>query len=186
MEHVVIPGKLYDEGVDGLRTAIIGHSHYIEKDEIDRQTLTQEVLDRVISGNEPLRFFTSISRAFGHEPEAFFAKVLFFNFIPTVVPSQNDWGASEQIQDGLDRLTRLLAEFTPDVAIAFSSKIWWALHHADAERLTYLDDGRDWIAVSEFGDCELVICRHPQGASTAHLSRVIRLAQKRARERKAK
>jgi hypothetical protein len=183
MEHTVQPGSFYEKGVDGLRTMVIGHSHYIWDGEVDRKNLTQEVLDRVRLGSERLRFFTSVARAFGHEPEAFFDKVAFFNFIPTVVASQNDWGTDEQIQHGLDRTARLLSQFAPDVAIAFSSKIWWALHHSGSEGLTYLDDRKDWIAVDRLAGRELIICRHPQGASSAYLSRVVRVAQDRARKR---
>lgn len=186
MEHLVKPGPSYVQGVGGLKTAVIGHSHYIGDGTDDRESLTQEVLERVRLGSEPLPFFTSIARAFGHEPANFFEKALFFNFIPTVVASQNHWGTNEQIQQGLNRLELLLSEHMPDVAIAFSSKIWWALHHAGFKGLTYLDDGKDWIAVNQFPDCELIICRHPQGASSVHLSRVARVAQERARERKAK
>jgi hypothetical protein len=119
----------YAGGIKGQRIAICGHSH--KSHEGFGPDLTNEILERVVTGEVSAPFFTKIMTAFGYKsPRHFWPKVLFFNFIPTCVDPfhrRTEAGATAgQINQGRTRLLRLLDEHSPQKLLVFSGKVTWA------------------------------------------------------------
>lgn len=119
----------YANGIKRQRIAICGHSH--KSDEGCHPGLTNEILQRVVAGEDSSPFFAKIMTSFGYKsPRHFWPKVLFFNFIPTSVdPVHRRWEAGAtagQISQARARFLHLLDEHRPQKVLVFSRKVEWA------------------------------------------------------------
>lgn len=127
IEHQPWVGKEYSDGLDGQRIAIIGFSHHRAEDESDTTSFTFDVMQEVID-RDPYAFFRQVRQYFDAKAvETFWNRVLFFNFLPDCVGSDNQRygdGTPEQLQRGKQRVLKLFAEHRPHKAFIFSKKAW--------------------------------------------------------------
>ena len=174
IEHRCWRPDRYHEGIAGSRIAISGYSHY--SNEGDDAELTNLVVARVVSGESRYAFFTSVARAFGFEPSAFWPRVIFFNFVPSIVGSSADkFAVAGELENerARARVRRLLDEHAPDKLFVFSEKAWAAFPKTDGERAGLIAKGalvKSGTYTTRSGKKVLAAGgRHPQGASANEL-----------------
>lgn len=179
IEHLCWRPALYEEGIAGSRIAICGYSHY--SDEGDHDGLTIDIVGDVVSGAAPYRFFTSIARAFGYDDRAaFWNRVLFFNFVPTIVGASEDKFAvasNYANERARARIQRIIEEHEPHKLFVFSEKAWATFPKTNEEVAGAVPQGADVRAgtyttshghrVGAFG------LRHPQGATASELREAV-------------
>jgi hypothetical protein len=170
------------KGIGGQRIAIIGYSHHSDG---DREGLTREVILGVIEGEYKIRFFTSIRKYFEFDdPEDFWGRVLFFNFLPERIGTKNEkygTGSGEQTRKAIERTLRILAQEKPDKVLFFTTKGWRAFRETiekSAGPLTPLLQKSPEPAWGRYtiGNHQVLICgfRHPQGAKTQDMRNQVR------------
>jgi diadenosine tetraphosphatase ApaH/serine/threonine PP2A family protein phosphatase len=132
-----IDERRYHEGIDGQRVAVVGYSHYEGEDEPDGDDFTTSVVQRVISGEYRLPFFTNIRNYFGADDHAsFWPRVLFFNYLPDYIGGRDkkfEAGSPAQIERAQQRFKCLIRRYEPHKVIAFSKKAWTAFPETSEE-----------------------------------------------------
>jgi hypothetical protein len=185
VEHLPWIGEHYANGIKNQRVAIVGHSHPSEKGEQDLNDYTNQIVKQFIEGQN-IKFFSIIQRYFGFENRSeFWNRVLFINYISDWVPSRYHPGTGEQIDRAKQRFQKLLSTERPDKIFVFTSKGWSILpptrEECDHSGLRPIS-----VEISEFspfrwgtyvaGDHTAMAfgLRHPQGANTKLMQRVVR------------
>lgn len=122
------------------RICVVGYSHYTERDEPDRASLTNDVVKKVMAKDfGDSSFWRSITTYFGNgsSPEdvcTFWNSVLFFNFLPQAVgTAMFATGKKDQIESAQARFLSILQEHKPKNVLVFSKKAWEALPEMDQE-----------------------------------------------------
>ena len=173
-------------GIDKQTIAIVGYSHYQSANEVDHESLTNEIVQAIVDGTFKHHFFTSIRNYFGYtDHKAFWSKVYFFNFIPESIGTNEDKflaGTEEQCQKGRMRFLRILAEEPIDKVFIFSIKGWRGFPETTLEeqaggKCTPLVEGSDepnW-GTYDSGGRKVLTCgfRHPLGASGEELTQQV-------------
>lgn len=171
MEHREWRGSEYETGFRGKRIAIAGHSHH--SDEADHAQLTVDLMPQVVNDTANIQFFRSIATYFGCDnPDDFWPYVVFFNFLPTIVGSEDDrygYGTKEQLAAGRARVLRILDEHEPDMLFVFSAKSWKEFPPTlQDQELRPHDEANSWhqYLTSSGHEVRAVGLRHPQWAKT--------------------
>ncbi|MDW9812851.1 hypothetical protein [Sinorhizobium meliloti] len=178
-EHLPFKGECYTDGICGKRIAIVGYSHHHDSPNDDGE-FTRQTIGHVVSGTWKPRFFTVIRNAFGYSSHAeFWSRVLFFNYIPTMIGVASDrykWASDQQATRANERFLEILAEYAPDCVFVFTRK----------SRLGALDLGFSPMVAPLQGfvtatlttpvRSEIYRLRHPQGADGKHLRAAIAVA----------
>lgn len=178
-------GPSYGSGLLGAqRIAIVGWSHHADEGDEASGILngkgTIHCIERVMSGEWRIRFFTQIRDYFEYDQHAvFWPQVIFLNYLPTAVPTADKFshGNLEQRLDAPDRFRRLLRLHKSKRVLIFSRRDWafnWAF--PEAQNLFHK-------LGSEFPDTfgyrlyerglPIFFLRHPQGASKVMMRRAI-------------
>jgi hypothetical protein len=129
-EHTPWRGQQYGLGIGGQRFAIVGYSHHRKPDEADHNGFTEDVVRDVIGGNlKGDSFFAAVRGYFGDDDkEAFWNRVMFFNFLPDCVGVTHQRymkGTKEQIIRGKERFFRVIREEQPPhKVLVFTRKGW--------------------------------------------------------------
>jgi hypothetical protein len=127
IEHREWVRPAYAQGFDGQTIAIIGYSHYLQRDQIDTEDHTECVVQRAIAGDN-IPFFDAIGSYFGVLNNAdLYNRALFFNFLPNSIGTSDRryaLGTQEQIEHGQVRALRLFATYMPMKAFVFTRKGW--------------------------------------------------------------
>lgn len=191
-EHRPWVGRLFDDGIDGQRIAIVGHSHHQETPDVD-EGMTEGLVSRIVEKTQKApHFFTCVRNYFGHSSHAdFWPRVIFFNFLPDHIGNharKYAHGSLDQLNRGKDRFNRILLKHCPHKVIVFSNspgKGWETLppsleqdqgiesgdfplgpdFPSTFRQCTYMSGGRHVLA---FG------LRHTQGANGEIMRRAIR------------
>jgi hypothetical protein len=188
MTHTPWRGDSYQDGINGQRIAIVGYSHWLDDGEVDSADATVDTIRKVINkelGFERISFFVQIRNYFGFEThEAFWNRVLFFNFLPECVggpEKRYDSGTEEQIGRGRERFRRILDEYRPHKVLVFTARGWQEcpptrqeqttnsspMLSSDLPRFSWGTYEHDGHVVMAFG------LRHPQFAPTEVMRRAI-------------
>lgn len=184
IEHKPWIGSNYEEGIDGERIAIVGHSHYGDADD---ELLTCTILQGVIEDNEALGFFTSIRTYFGYLSHAeFWNRVMFFNYLPRCVGTASERfavGSAEQIEVAKSRFVRLLKDEHPAKVFVFTNsdgKGWQTFPKTDQEKAGGQTlplkgfSGFRWGTYTVEGHVAMAFgLRHPQGADGNLMRRAV-------------
>jgi hypothetical protein len=126
IEHRPWVGDRYAvEGIDGQRIAIMGYSAYTPTD-YDGYTI--ECVSKVVSGaDRTMRFFNVIPDYFNRKAADFYARIVFFEFVPCAVggPEQKFAVATpEQADAGRRRVLRIVQEHQVQKLLVLSAKAW--------------------------------------------------------------
>jgi len=171
IEHTAWLGADYKFGIKNQRVAIVGYSHWGGESEEDTAEGTRECMNRVISGEWKILFFTQIRNYFGYKDhERFWRSVMFFNFLPDCVggPSQRfNNGTQEQIACGQERFLRLIREQQPEKAFIFTGRHWVFPKTYAAQQ--QLGPNFPRFSLGQYRVCDHTVkaffLRHPQGAN---------------------
>ena len=130
-EHRPWIGNRYGAGLGGQRVGIVGYSHWNNEGDVDDGGITEYVINNIMSGDFRISFFSSIRNYFGESDHAeFWQKVLFFNYLPTVVGTGDDrygYGTAQQHLRGRARTLELIETYRAEKVFVFSSKGWSSL-----------------------------------------------------------
>lgn len=182
VEHAEWEGEHYKAGIQGQRIAVVGFSHWGDANGEDPD-FTCNVLSEVREGRSHA-FFDRIQEYFGHRGDySFWDKVLFFNFIPTLIGGGDEryaYGTPEQHNRGRERFLQIIGRQLPEKVLVFSRKTWDALgpfragddgpHQLGAGLPAKFEWGRyeqDGHMAAAFG------LRHTQGAKTEEMTRAV-------------
>jgi hypothetical protein len=185
IEHAPYYGSDYDTGIAGQRIAIVGHSHWRDDNERDREAFTIEVVSKVISGEyqTKIAFWKQISGYFGcKDYQDFWNRILFFNFLPDCIgPPDERFKSGSRVQIGrapqrFFEIVRGQHHPRPNKVFVFSRKVWDCLAPTlqqkgplnGFDRFWWGTCNRDGQTVSAFG------LRHPQGARGALMREAVR------------
>lgn len=138
-EHRCWRGNNYrSAGINGQRVAIVGYSHYGDEDGYDDEQFTVDVLEKVISREFNIAFFTSIRNWFGFADHSdFWHRVVFFNYIPNAIGDARHryaFGSPEQNEHARRRFLDILARETPQKVFVLSKKALSALPPTEEEK----------------------------------------------------
>jgi len=182
VEHTEWVGDRYEGGgLDGQRIALVLFSHWGDVGD-DHAGFTNDIIRGLMKG-ERERALDMIQFYFADpEPARFWPKVVFFNFIPDMVgdaAGRYGWGTTDQHKRGLARFKRILTEHCPQKIIVFSTKAWGLLdapcEGAEQQLGEEFPSTHLWGTFEASGHRALVFkLRHPQGASTALMTRAVR------------
>ena len=172
---------LEGKSLDGKKIAIVGYSHYHGEGEVDRPSLTREVVESVIDGSQKHRFFTKIRDAFGFgEHKDFWERVYFFNYLPGSVGTPDKkyaTGDEAQIGEAQARFLQFLEKEQPDKVFVFTRKGWTAFPESTNEELSgsvcnvLLEGSRSTWGTYAVGEKQVLVCGfpHPQYVEAARL-----------------
>jgi len=105
-------GDQYTSGLDGVKTLVLGESHYqwdCGTDINNWRSITQELVQEQIEGHYTKAFWTKIAISFiGHKPtleekRAFWSSIAFYNYVqesagdgPRIAPPAGSWASSQE------------------------------------------------------------------------------------------
>ena len=163
-------GRLYRDGINGCRIAIIGYSHHGD-DYQENHKITIETVQDWLRKKFPNSFFPYVEGYFD-EGRDLWNHVMFFNYLARPFTDSRKFasGSNSQIKDAQARFLRIMQEDDrPCKALVFTSKGWASISQSTGEIKRPLDPERfpkfsrvnydaSGHIVSIFG------LRHPQGA----------------------
>lgn len=171
IDHNPWMGPNYKEGLDGQRIAIVGYSHWLEKGKEDNVDATIECIRSVQSDEWKIAFFTQVRNYFGYNNhEAFWGRVMFFNFLPCCVGTEGERyrsGTPEQRTIGQTRFLRLLGEKLPQKVFVLTGRHWAFPVTSDSPKKLGLNFPNFSCGTYGFENDHVVafFLRHPQGAN---------------------
>jgi hypothetical protein len=179
IEHLPHVGADFDNGVDGLKVAVVGYSHYPSPGDVDSAAFSQAWITRVVTGSDRSRFLTSIRNSFGfREHSEFWSKIVFFNYVPVMIGGAGDKfrrANREEEEWANRRLLRIIDDLKPDIVFVFTRKarleglgLAFKPMASPYERFAVATHDSDGHRV------DIVRLRHTQGAYTAHLQGAVR------------
>ncbi|WJH41236.1 hypothetical protein N7E02_12405 [Aliirhizobium terrae] len=119
-------GDLYEQGIEGRRVMIVGNSHWLGEDEPDDSEVTEEVLEKVVSGDYNIAFFNHIRDYFGFTTHSdFWSRVLFMNYAPWAIGEGEKRYAhlsGPMVPVAKSRFEDEISKNAPDVVFVFSKK----------------------------------------------------------------
>jgi hypothetical protein len=175
-EHDPWVGEKFESGINGQRVMIVGWSHWGDESE---DVGTIGVIERVISGEWRINFFTQIRGYFGFQnDDCFWQRVMFINYLPNIVGGEEQrygHGTMEQREIGQKRFLRLIREKRPHKVLVFTSRRWAFPKFDVSENLGPM--------FPQFSKCkykigaheaDIFFLRHPQGASKEIMTKAVR------------
>lgn len=169
-------GSNYGYGALGeKRVAIVGWSHHANEGDMASDTPeargTIQCIEKVISGEWRIRFFTQLRNCFGYsQHEAFWPHVVFFNYLPTAVPTRDKFshGSVEQRVAAQDRFRRIVREQEPRIVVIFTRRGWafdWAFPEPENSLRGIGSEFPDYFGYRIYNHrTPVFFLRHPQGA----------------------
>lgn len=166
-------GAEYKKGWNGLRTLVMGESHYEwEEAQSLKSTLTIDCIDDQINGGNSKQFWTNIAVAFmGHVPtisekRSFWNSVAFYNFIQESVgfgsrvrPTPDMW------KNARVPFSKILETHRPQFLVVMGKQVWNSLPELNGYYGPSIDGAptpRTWIyPISESENCLVFPLRHP-------------------------
>lgn len=126
-------GSQYSGGYEGVKTLILGESHYqwnCGRDINDWREVTQRVVQEQIDGGKKA-FWTKIAMTFlGHAPtladkKSFWESVAFYNYVqesvgsgPRIAPADGSWHSS------IDAFAEVLESLKPSFVLVLGVRLW--------------------------------------------------------------
>lgn len=167
-------GKKYQSGFNGLRTLILGESHYhgnFNPDINNSPNLTIECIREQVDGDWTKAFWTKIVAAMTGRPptledkQQFWSSVAFYNYVqesagsgPRVRPAEESWKMSEApFREMLDKLK-------PEFIVALGYRLWDMLPDLDRRegpKIESAPNPRTWIYPHSGGAALLFNIKHP-------------------------
>lgn len=198
MKHVkFLPwvGKNYGRGFNGLRTLVLGESHYESANNPDisnSRSETVSCIEEQVSGDWTYAFWTKTASALlGRKPtlddkKQFWHSVAYYNYVqesagsgPRIMPAQKSWHMSEL------PFKEVLQELKPDFIVALGYRLWDMLpdlNGHEGPRIESAPQPRTWIYPHTNGCAFLFNIKHPSsGFSPTHWHDLILIAQENAR-----
>jgi hypothetical protein len=178
IEHHPYIGPDYEKGIDGLKVAIVGYSHYSEPQN-DSPGFTKWCIEQTLAGHWSPRFFTSVRNSFGFADHSeFWPKVAFFNYVPVMIgtAASKFARAERQHEDRANtRLLEIIGKHRPDLVFVFTRKTTMGALGLGFQPLPASYE-RFVGARCEVGGHEsrIVRLRHTQGAKADQLRGAIR------------
>jgi hypothetical protein len=179
MEHFEwCPDGYRDGGLNGQKIAIVGYSHH-DSEGKDYEYFTLDTIEEVLNGRS-YAFFTQIMLYFGYQsPQPFWNNVLFFNFLPTIVGTDDErynYGTQEQLDTGKRRVLRIIEVHRPDKMLVFSKKAWKNFPLSfEEENNIRVEPPHYWHSYQVTGGKRTLAAglRHPQYANRAEMTRMV-------------
>ena len=175
-EHEPWVGGEYQNGLCGFRVALVGWSHWGDED--DEDFGTRVCIEKVISREWRIRFFTQIRNYCGYSDHAlFWPKVMFLNYLPNLVGGAEErfgHGTEEQREAAKLRFRRLVEAHAPQKVLVFTSRRWalpemaWR-RELDPPFSKFLKCGFETAR----GAVDVYCLRHPQGAKGEVMRQVV-------------
>jgi hypothetical protein len=199
MKHVKFQpwtGKNYRCGFNGLRTLVLGESHYesLNNSAInDSPDETVESIQEQVNGDWSKAFWTKIATALtGQKPtlddkKQFWDSVAYYNYIqesagfgPRVRPAAQSWEISKV------PFKEVLEELKPDFIVALGYRLWDMLPDLDGHEGPKIESvplPRTWIYPHSRGNALLFTIMHPSsGFSPPEWHKHILVAQGKAKD----
>ena len=130
IEHEEHLGAKWEDGLYGLKTAIMGYSHHYDRSEPDTDDFTLRTIDEVVNG-AAYPFFSRIESYFNADNrQQFWERVCFFNFLPDAIGTSDDRygsGSPDQVERGKHRFRRIIDAHKPDRLLVFTRRGWQQL-----------------------------------------------------------
>jgi hypothetical protein len=180
MKHVRFQpwiGNNYQNGFHGLRTLVLGESHYESSNNInidDSPNLTIECIQEQMDGSWSKAFWTKIAIALtGRKPTTedktqFWNSVAYYNYVqesagfgPRVRPPDKSW------ENSRDPFVEVLAELKPNFIVALGYELWDRLPDLDEREGPRIENAprtRTWIYPHTSGCALLYGIIHPSSA----------------------
>lgn len=188
-------GQNYQAGFNGLRTLVLGESHYqwYNNLEINNQpNFTIECIQEQVDGDYTFAFWTKIATALiGRKPSLadkgiFWNSVAYYNYVqesagfgPRVRPADESWEMSEV------PFVEVLEELKPEFIIALGYRLWEMLPNLngyEGPKIETSPQPRTWIYPYSSGRGLLFNIRHPSsGFSPTEWHGLISIAQEKAK-----
>lgn len=137
-------GQNYADGLNGIKTLILGESHYqweCGRDINEWREVTQRLVQEQVDGPFTKAFWTKIVIAFiGHSPtqdekKKFWSSVVFYNYVqesagdaPRIAPKRESWASSE------DAFLEVLETLKPDFILILGDRLTGNLSRFLTER----------------------------------------------------
>ena len=189
-------GKNCHVGFNGLRTLVLGESHYhsLNNPEInDSPNETIECIQEQVEGGWTKAFWTKIAIALtGRTPtttdkEQFWDSVAFYNYVqesagfgPRVRPSPKSWEMSKV------PFEEVLEQLKPDFIVALGYRLWDMLpdlNGREGPKIESTPQPRTWIYPHSGGCALLFNVKHPSsGFSPPEWHKHILVAQEKAKD----
>ncbi len=126
-------GTQYHVGFNGVRTLVLGESHYqwkCDRDINEWREVTNDLIQEQLDGTYTKAFWTHIAITFlGHKPSlteknSFWSSLAFYNYIqesagdaPRIAPSENSWPSS------VDAFYEVLNSLKPQFVLALGDRL---------------------------------------------------------------
>lgn len=178
IEHKPFKGAEYEQGIKGKKIAIVGYSHWHDGECSDSADWSTFTIENVIKGEWKPRFFGSIRNSFNfNSHKDFWNRVLFFNYVPTMIGIGAERFASATDQEAAvanTRFERIIDEYRPDIVFVFTKKTQLGALQLKFKPLpepfqTFVQATR----TSQNHTSHIVRLRHPQGASGRGLKQAV-------------
>lgn len=179
--HKPFRGSEYESGINGKRIAIVGYSFWHDGEYPDNEDWSSFTIGKVISGAWKPKFFSTIRNSFGYtNHNDFWNRVLFFNYVPTMIGTGAQRFATatpEESATANTRFQQILDEYRPDLVFVFTKKthlggLGWGFRPLGEPLQAFVEAER-----AENGYVSKVFrLRHPQGANGKELKQAVAYA----------